>query len=225
MTITQNRTSGFQSTLGIILAAGGRWAWLWWAPIVIWLLVAGANRLTLRTPEPGDIVYSDAALSWFAITMVLQLLLLWAWRSRMLVSFGYSRGRVYLTLGALTVLSWAVHLVLITVADGLEWRYVGESGPRVFATGTEQFWLWFALLYGAPLVGVLFFAVVMATRFGLGGLVVGLGGGLLGAVVAMWLWAGLYMFIDQLVSGMLLVGILCAGLYALGWAAFRTQPV
>lgn len=177
------------SIAAVLLAIAGRIGWRMWWPLAAWLLVAGGARLWLATGprtaegDPISYVMLPGTVSLLAIPVMVGIM--WFWGARFALALGHARSRVFV-LTALSgfVLAAALHLIS-SAATVLEYRLVGEDGPRVFLTETSGFLgtntsiingaTVMMAIYGLPLLGIL---IVTCAGF--------LGRGIVGGVVGMF---------------------------------------
>lgn len=126
-------TESASRTLAILAAVGGRYGFLYWGPIVVWVAAAGASRGLEPFWDPGVVPFETSAFFWLTQSRMLAVLLLWLGSSQLAVALGYRRGPVFLVTSAVTVTMFLTTQVLAEVANRAEWGFVGAGGSRVLA--------------------------------------------------------------------------------------------
>lgn len=218
--------------IGVLSALGWRFGLLWWAPFVLFLLVAAYRRLTL-SPEwvitPGYFEHDTVAATWFLYATGVQAVLLW-WRTPYAVSLGHRRGSVFSIMAVVTLAAFIVQAYVGGVVTLLEALALGgEQGVLVTSSGAGKgaepglppvvgFGEMFTIIYGPMIAAVLATATLSARRWGiLGGVA-----GLLAAGLLMYGWMFAWAWFDlsdrQTIAGPALLLLGC-------WFVFRRQPV
>lgn len=216
----------------LVAALGGRFGWIWWMPVAVFVAIATVTRLSLKNVAvtPGYFTHVGSAAAWFAYLTLVQVALLW-WRGRFAVSLGHGRGSVFAVLVVVTASLTVVQVFVNAVATRLEALLLGGQGVLVTSPGGGccadpglppliSFGGAFFLVYGPPLAVLIGLTMVSLLRWGAIGPLVAAPVSV--AVALAVLAVGFAIPAPDL--SVVIVPVAAAAM-SVGWFAFRSVPV